>query len=88
MSHKGFGLLEIIIVVAVIGLFAYGGYFFWNKDVKKVDLNNNQQVEDNIKEIRQNPVELHNIKMKASEDVNKINQQTREVASSVEELIK
>jgi prepilin-type N-terminal cleavage/methylation domain-containing protein len=87
MNQKGFGLIEILLVVAIVALLAYGGYTFWEKN-KKVDINNVQQVEDNIKDIRQNPVELHDIKMKAAEDINKINQKTRQMASSAEDLIK
>jgi prepilin-type N-terminal cleavage/methylation domain-containing protein len=80
MNQKGFGLLEIILVVAVIGLLTYGGYSFWQKGAK-VDINNTQQVENKINEIRQNPVELRDIKMKAQNDIEAIN---KRIASSTE----
>ncbi len=76
----------MLIVAAIVGLLAYGGYSFWNKD-KKTDINNLQQVEDNINETRQNPVELHNIKMKATEEINKINQTIKEQASSTDNYL-
>jgi prepilin-type N-terminal cleavage/methylation domain-containing protein len=83
MSQKGFGLIEILFVIAVIALLSYGSYTFLGKN-KKVDINNAEQVEKNMKDIRQNPVELHQIKMKAVNEINKINQKTREEASSTE----
>ncbi|HOZ56058.1 MAG: hypothetical protein BWY51_00288 [Parcubacteria group bacterium ADurb.Bin316] len=86
MNQKGAGLLGLLIVAAIVGLLAYGGYSFWNKD-KKTDINNLQQVEDNINETRQNPVELHNIKMKATEEINKINQTIKEQASSTDNYL-
>ena len=87
MSQKGFGLIEILLVVTVIALLSYGGYIFWGSN-KKVDVNNVQQVEDNIKDIRQNPVILHEIKTKAQDDIRKINEQTGQMASSSEDLLK
>ena len=80
MKQNGSGLLEIILVVAVIGLLSYGGYSFWHKGAK-VDLNNDQQVENNIKEINSNPVQLHQIKVKAQNDIEAINKM---MASSTE----
>jgi len=83
MNQKGAGLLGLLIVVAIIGLLAYGGYFAWNKD-KKIDINDNQQVEKNINEINRNPVQLHQIKMKAQEDIKEINNRT---ASSIDNYL-
>ncbi len=83
MKQNGFGLLEIILVIAVIGLLTYGGYSWWHKGVK-VDVSNEQQVENNINKINQNPIQLHQIKVKAADDLNKINQRLKEEASSTE----
>ena len=47
MNQKGEGLLGLLIVIAIIGLLAYGGYSFWQKSAK-VDVNNTQQVENKI----------------------------------------
>lgn len=81
MNQKGAGLLGLLIVAAIVGLLAYGGYSFWNKD-KQIDINSDQQVENNINEINQNPVQLHQIKMKAQNDIDEINERTSEQASS------
>ena len=83
MDQKGAGLLGLLIVVAIIGLLAYGGYSFWQKGAP-VDINNEQQVENNIKEINSNPIQLHQIKVKATDEINKINQRLKEEASSSE----
>jgi hypothetical protein len=83
MNQKGAGLLGLLMAVAIIGLLAYGGYSVWNKD-KKIDINNNEQVENNINKINQNPIQLHQIKMKAQNDIEEINKRTREQASSTE----
>ena len=87
MNQKGFGLIEILLVITVVALLSCGGYAFWGKN-KKIDINDNQQVENNINEVRQNPVQLHEMKMKAQDDISKINGQTRQIASSSEDLIK
>ena len=78
MFQKGFGILEVLLVITIVALLSYGGYAFWDNK-KKVDINNVQQVESNIKDIRQNPVQLHEIKKKAQDDIEEIN---KKIASS------
>lgn len=75
--------MGLLVVVAIIGLLAYGGYSFWHKGIK-VDMNNEQQVENNIKAASQSPVIMHQIKVKAADDLSKINQRLKEEASSTE----
>lgn len=65
MNQKGAGLIGLLLTVAIIGIMAYGSYVFWNKD-EKTDNN-------------QNPVQLHNIKVKAQQDIENIN---KTIASS------
>lgn len=83
MNQRGVGLLGLLIVVAIIGLLAYGSYSFWNND-KKIDIKDGQQVENNMKEINQNPVQLHEIKVNAQQDIEMIN---RRIASSTDNYL-
>jgi len=78
MNQKGSGLLGLLFVVAIICLLAYGSYSVWHKD-KEIDINDNQQVENNINEINQSPIQLHQIRMQAQEDIEEIN---NKIASS------
>ncbi|MCX6796752.1 MAG: hypothetical protein NTW06_04645 [Candidatus Falkowbacteria bacterium] len=80
MNQKGAGLLGLLIVVSIIALLAYGSYSYWNKN-KETELNNNQQVENDIKKLNQNLIELYQTKMKAKQDIEEIN---RKIASSSE----
>lgn len=81
MNQKGAGLIGLLIAVVIIALLAYGGYSFLGKE-KKVDLNNNEEIEKNLNTINSSLVEMHQIKMNAQKDIEEIN---KRIASSSEE---
>lgn len=83
MGQKGAGLIGLLIVIVIVALFAYGGYSFYDKD-KKVDLNNDQEIEKNLKTIRNNPVGMHQIKVNAQKDIESINKNINQTNAELE----
>ncbi|OGE74177.1 MAG: hypothetical protein A3I07_01500 [Candidatus Doudnabacteria bacterium RIFCSPLOWO2_02_FULL_42_9] len=71
LKEKGFGLIGLLIAIAIIALIVFGGKSFFGRDKNQIEAGNDavKQAEDAAKSEREHEIEIQN-ELNSSTDVN------------------